>query len=162
MGFGHLERFAEDGGGFVLHEEQGPVGFVFGDFLHDAEVGDCCGEVAVREGRDWFGGQGRGRVAEFVDFGPDVGVGGGGRGRGRGGLGGRGGGGWGRAAVFGDGWGHGFVFAGGGVDGGGFCRRVSGVVVAEGEETVRVSLMEEIIGVGCDLPEIIPVNLVVD
>ncbi len=42
---------------------------MFGDFLHDAEVGYCCEEVAVGEGGDGFGREGCCWVAEFVDFG---------------------------------------------------------------------------------------------
>ena len=36
FGLRDLEGFAQDGGGFVLHEKEGAVRFVFGDFLHDA------------------------------------------------------------------------------------------------------------------------------
>ncbi len=68
LGLWDLEPFAQDGGGFVLHEEEGAVGFVFGDLLHDAEVGDCGEEVAVGESGYGRGGKCRGRVAEFVDY----------------------------------------------------------------------------------------------
>lgn len=70
VGLGDFKGFAEDGAGFVLHEEQGAVGFALGDLLEQAEEVDGCEEEAggvVREGRLWQGA--RGRVAELVDFG---------------------------------------------------------------------------------------------
>lgn len=72
FGLRDLERFTEDGGGFVLDEEEGAVRFVFGDLLHDAQVGDGGEEIAGGEGRDGGGGVRRGWVAELVDFGGRV------------------------------------------------------------------------------------------
>lgn len=54
VGLGDLERFAEDGAGFVLHEEQRAMGFSLGDLLEQAEEVDGCEEESggvVREGR---------------------------------------------------------------------------------------------------------------
>lgn len=40
VGLGDLEGAAEDGGGFVLHEEEGAVGFALGDLLEEPEERD--------------------------------------------------------------------------------------------------------------------------
>lgn len=47
FGLWDAEGFAEDGGGFVLYEEEVAVSFVFADLLHDAEVVDEGEEVAA-------------------------------------------------------------------------------------------------------------------
>lgn len=68
QGLRHFERFAEVGAGFVGDEHEVAVGFVFADFLHDAEDVDAGEEGApgvVRYGLLWEFGQGD---AEFVDF----------------------------------------------------------------------------------------------
>jgi hypothetical protein len=57
---GDFERFFEDGGGFVLHEEEVAVSFVFADFLHNAKVVDRGVEVAP--GEDGYGFEGNVRV----------------------------------------------------------------------------------------------------
>lgn len=44
VGLGDLERFAEDGAGFVLHEEEGAMGFALGDLLEQPEEVDGCEE----------------------------------------------------------------------------------------------------------------------
>jgi hypothetical protein len=44
-----LESFFEDVGRFVLYKKEVPVGFIFADLLHDAEVIDGGEEVAPRE-----------------------------------------------------------------------------------------------------------------
>lgn len=70
VGLGDLERFAEDGAGFVLHEEQRAMGFPLGDFLEQTKEVDVCEEESgcvIREGR--LRQSAGGRVAEFIDFG---------------------------------------------------------------------------------------------
>ena len=46
FGLWDLERATEHGAGFVLDKEEGTVSFSFGDFLEEAEVGDCREEEA--------------------------------------------------------------------------------------------------------------------
>lgn len=48
---GDLQVAAEDGGGFVLNEEEGTVGVVFGDFLEETEEVCGCEEEAGGVGR---------------------------------------------------------------------------------------------------------------
>ena len=70
VGLGDLERFAEDGAGFVLHEEQRAVGFSLGDLLEQTEevdVGEEESGCVIREGR--LGQGAGGRVSELIDFG---------------------------------------------------------------------------------------------
>ena len=53
---GDLERFAQDGAGFVLDKEQCAMGFALGDFLEQTEQVDVGEEEAgcvVCEGRSW-------------------------------------------------------------------------------------------------------------
>ena len=69
-----LEGFAEDGAGFVLHQEEGAVGFPLGDLLEEAQKIDICEEEAgsvVREGR--LGQIAAGGEAQFIDFWSGVG-----------------------------------------------------------------------------------------
>ena len=66
---GDLEEAAQDGAGFVLHEEQAPVGFALGDFLEEAQVRGGGVEEAWGVGGEGDRGQEGGGVAEFVDFG---------------------------------------------------------------------------------------------
>lgn len=49
FGLGDFESAAEDGAAFVLHEEEGAVGFALGNFLEDAEEGYGCVEEAGGE-----------------------------------------------------------------------------------------------------------------
>lgn len=46
LGLWDLEGLLEDIGGLVLDEKEVPVGFVFADFLHDAEEVDGREEIA--------------------------------------------------------------------------------------------------------------------
>lgn len=53
VGLGDFERFAKDGAGFILYEEEGAMGFALGDLLEQAEEVDGCEEESgrvVREG----------------------------------------------------------------------------------------------------------------
>jgi hypothetical protein len=79
-----FERFLEDGGGFVLYQEEVAVGFVFTNLLHDAEIVDGGEEVAPGEVGDRLEGNiGSGDgVAKFIDFGGAGGLVGGRGGRG--------------------------------------------------------------------------------
>ena len=45
------------------------MGFVAGDLLHDVKVVDGGEEVAEGKDFDWFFGEGRSRIAQFIDFG---------------------------------------------------------------------------------------------
>lgn len=65
----NLEVFAEDGAGFVLHEEKGAVGVGLGDFLEEGEEADGCMEEPWGVGLDGGCWEGCGGVAEFVDGG---------------------------------------------------------------------------------------------
>ena len=51
---GHLERFAQDVGGLVVHQQQVAVRFVLADLLHHAQVVDERKEVAAGEVCDGF------------------------------------------------------------------------------------------------------------
>jgi hypothetical protein len=70
FGLWNFEGFLEDGGGFVLYEEEVSVGFVLADLLNDAKVVDGGEEVAPREVGDGLEGHIRGGqgVAKFIDF----------------------------------------------------------------------------------------------
>lgn len=66
-----LKGFAEDGGGFVLDEEEGTVGFPLGDLLEEPEEVDVCEEEARGVVSEWDLRQGAAcREAELVDFWP--------------------------------------------------------------------------------------------
>ena len=63
-----LEQAAQDGGGLVLHEEEGAVGFALGDLLEEAQVRDGGVEEAGGIGGERGGREGGGGMAERVDF----------------------------------------------------------------------------------------------
>lgn len=58
-----FEAFTENRAGFILNQQEAPMGLVFCDLLHNMEVVYSRKEVAERVCRNWFFGERTGRVS---------------------------------------------------------------------------------------------------